>query len=492
MEPVVREVRESRYAPCPPEEFVGRTDERQRIRDLLSRSPDAGRALAIVGATGLGKSSLLRRIAHETGARPGGGADTAVIGRFSATEGQIFSTYRDVLAVLKRNGLWTGESESSLKNLADLFDRYTAPVHPVGMLARVGEEVIGVFADVGGAEFDEVRSAFLASLRSVGNAARRRGGSVVLILDDLKWASEPDFLLTLELVRHPPPGIFVAVAWDEGAADDGRYHALRESLTSSGGSEMVLSPLSGPEVREVALRRFGIAITDETADMLARDLGTPFALTVCFSLLRIRARQQDRESFAALLPELENPAARVYIEAEPFWQERARTLSVLNPPFPGAVVACMLESERLSLRKIQTDLEQSTLFWRVGPNTYDFAHPLLRDYCREMASESEQTALHADAVRCFERFADRLSDKQHALVSLADHLFGAGEYTKALPLCLELGRRYRDLGAYGAARTLTGQAIGAAETGGDTGSLAAAREQQESIRRAREEAEGMR
>ncbi len=491
MEPVVREVRESRYAPCPPEEFVGRTEERRRIRDLLSRSPDAGRALAIVGATGLGKSSLLRRIAHEAGARPGGGADTAVIGRFSATEGQIFSTYRDVLAALKRHGLWTGESESSLKNLADLFDRYTAPVHPVGMLARVGEEVIGVFADVGGAEIDEVGSAFLTALRSVGNAARRRGGSVFLILDDLLWASEPDFLLTLELVREPPPGIFVAVAWDEGAGG-GRHRALRESLASSGGSEMLLSQLSGPDVRDLARRRFGIAITDETADMLARDLDTPFALTVCFSLLRIRDRQPDRESFAALLPELEDPAARVYIDVEPFWQERARTLSVLNPPFPGAVVVCMLESERLSLRKIQTDLEQGTLFWRVGPNAYDFAHPLLRDYCREMASESEQTALHADAVRCFERFADRLSDKQHALVSLADHLFGAGEYTKAFPLCLELGRRYRDLGAYGAARTLTGQAIGAAETGGDTGSLAAAREQQESIRRAREEAEGMR
>ncbi len=491
MEPVVREALGSRYGPCPPEEFAGRNEERRRIRDLLAGSPDAGRALAVTGAAGSGKTSLLHRIAHEAGALPGGGAGTAVIGRFPATEGLIFSTYREVLTALKQGGLWTAESESHLKNLADLFDRYTAPVRPVGMLARVGEEVIGVFADVGGAEFGEVRSAFLAAFRSVGDAARRRGGSVVLVLDDLQWASEPDFLLTLELVREPPPGIFVAVAWDDGAGD-GRHRALRESLASSGGSEMVLSQLSGPDVRDLARRRFGIAITDETADMLARELDTPFALTVCFSLFLIRNRQPDRESFAALLPELENPAARAYIEAEPLWQNRARTLGVLNPPFPGVVVACMLESERLSLQKIRKDLEQSTLFRRVGQSTYDFAHPLLREYCREMASESEQATLHADAVRCFERFADLLSDRQHALVSLADHLFGAGEYSKAFPLCLELGRRYRDLGAYGAAGTLTGQAIAAAEKGGDSDSLAAAREQQESIRRAREEAEGMR
>lgn len=478
MEPVVLDVQRSRYAPCPPEVFAGRTTERRRIREMLSGPPDAGRALVVSGAAGAGKTSLLHWIAHEAG------KDRAVLGRFSPTEGLIFSAWREVVAAMSHSGFRNAESESALKVLADRFDRYTAPVHPVGMLARVGEEVIGIFADIGAAGFDEVVSAFLAAFERFGDAARQSGGRLVLLLDDLQWASEPDFRLALALMRHPPAGIVIAVAWEDGAGDDGRYRALQ----SAGGETMPLSTLDGSVVREIARRRFGTVIPEETADLLARELGTPFALIALFSLLGIRNRAPDRESVAALLPELADPAARAYSEAEPVWQQRARTLSVLNPPIPGVIAVCMLEAGRLSLQRISADLEQSPLFWRAGVNTYDFAHPLLREYCRAMVSESEQADLHADAVRCFERFAGRLSDRQHALVSLVDHLIGAGKHTQAFALCLELGRRYCEIGAYTAARRLTEQAALAAEKGDDAGSLAAAHRQQERIRRARSEA----
>ncbi|WP_301662448.1 ATP-binding protein [Methanoculleus frigidifontis] len=465
----------SRYAPCPPEKFAGRTTERRRIREILSGPPDAGRALVVSGAAGAGKTSLLHWIVHEAG------RDRAVLGWFSPTEGLIFSAWREVLAGMRGSGFRSAESEPALKALADHLDRYTAPVHPVGMLARVGEEVIGVFADIGAAGFDEVVSASLAAFERVGDAARQSGGRLVLLLDDLQCASEPDFRLALELMRHLPAGIVIVVAWEGGDGDDGRYRALQ----SAGGEAMPLSTLDGSGVREVARRRFDIVIAEETAEMLARELCTPFGLIALFSLLLIRKRAPDRESVAALLPEIADPAARVYIEAEPVWQQRARTLSILNPPVPGVIAACILETERLSLQRISAELEQSPFFRRAGANTYDFAHPLLRECCRAMVSEREQTDLHADAVRCFERFADRLSDRQHALVSLAVHLIGAGEYAKAFALCLELGRRYCEIGAYAAARRLTDQATLAAEKEGDTGSLAAAHEQQESIRRAR-------
>lgn len=482
MEPVIRGLSRSPYAPCPPELFAGREPERVRIMETLSLAREAGQVAMISGKAGSGKSSLLN---WATGAAlPGGEEHLSVHREFYETTDMVFSVYRDILTAIRQSGPAAAGSDPAIRQASDIVDRYVARIDPVGLLARVGEEIIGVFADVGDAPADRVLSTYPAAIRAFGEMMSRNGGVLVLLLDNLEWAPEPDLLLTLELIRQRPPGIALVLACDSG--DRLRYPQVLEALRGVGGTEIRLSGLEAPGVGDLARRRFDRAVPDEVSEFLAYTIADPLGLMVFFALAGWRGLTLDEKAVRALLPELRNPAASIYAEAEPLQQGRAKTLAVLDPPFHPAVAACMLTEERMSLSEVETSLPESTLFRSVGRHGYDFAHPLIREYCTSLVPEAERLLLHGRAARCTERFLERLPGRQHALVSLVRHLFSAGEYARALALSHELGRRYYEVGAYDTARILARQAVVSAEKTESSDARAAAEELLHLILRATE------
>ena len=60
------------YAPSSPEEFCGRREELERIYAVLLAVGEHGQTVMISGPPGIGKSSLLNRLAYEVQERPGG------------------------------------------------------------------------------------------------------------------------------------------------------------------------------------------------------------------------------------------------------------------------------------------------------------------------------------------------------------------------------------------------------------------------------------
>ena len=60
------------YTPCPPEEFAGRSIEKKRLLEIVSKARQQGQAVLVSGAPGSGKSSFLNWAEYEIQDRSGG------------------------------------------------------------------------------------------------------------------------------------------------------------------------------------------------------------------------------------------------------------------------------------------------------------------------------------------------------------------------------------------------------------------------------------
>ncbi len=122
----------------------------------------------------------------------------------------------------------------------------------------------------------------------------------------------------------------------------------------------------------------------------------------------------------------------------------------------------MLKKEEHEIARLHDELNQSVVFRRLEKESYDFAHPSLREYRRKELPESVTIGLHAQAARCFDALKDRFPE-WFVDLALAEHLFFGQEYEKALELNLRLGDRLYDLFDYNVALQLTERAKTCAE-----------------------------
>ncbi|HQD25783.1 MAG TPA: AAA family ATPase [Methanoculleus thermophilus] len=485
MDEVQRRVGGVSYAPCPPEEFCGRREEREHLGALLSRA--GGQAVMISGPPGIGKSSLLNWLAYEVQERPGGLQSPVLRGEVFDLPGMIFSVFRDLLKDLRRHAatarfggdLGLESMREAIRYAGDVLEKYVAPVEPVGLLAKTGEEIIGVFAESPEVGYDRVREAFLELLQELGRVMSVTGRVAAVLLDDVHLASSLDRRLLLDIMHDLPPGIFLAFTC---RAEDGTcpgYPTMQEEIRNLGFSTIRLSEMRVSEIQELAQRRFNLTINEAAAGLLEESAGNPFGLMACFNTLNYRGLDPTLEKIADLLTGSRDPADLAYSGLPESWKDWARELSVLNPPFPVPVVACMLGLEGSSLAD---RLREIGIFRRLPGGEYAFAHPLLQEHCRRELPDDAKSALNARAADCFERSMHRLSGRLHALLSLACHFFHAQEYEKAADLNLELGLRFYHREDYDTALVLTERAITAAGYLGDDALLAAAEQQRDLIR----------
>ncbi len=478
------------YAPSPPEEFCGRQEERERLSAILSRAGEHGQAVMISGPPGIGKSSLLNRLAYEVQERPGGLQSPVLRGEVFDLPGMIFSAFRELLKDLQRSAasarfgdtLDAERVKEAIRYADDVFEKYAAPVEPVGLLSRTGEEIIGIFARSPGVGYDRVHQAFEELLGELGRLMAGTGRVAAVLLDDVHLASSLDRRLLRDVMHDLPPGILLAFTCRTEDGGGSGYATMREELRGSGIPEVPLSGMQRHEIREMGEKRFDLSIDDAAAGFLEETSGDPFSLMACFNALRHRGLAPSRGTIADVLAGAGGPAGLAFTTLPESGRAWAENLCALNPPFPVQVMACMLDLQGADMTLMTARMQESGIFRRLPAGDYAFAHPLLQEHCRHGLSEDARVALNARAADCFERSMHRLSGRLHVLLSLACHLFHAREHGKAADLNLELGVRFYHREDYDTALVLTERAIVSAERLGDDTLLAAARQQRDLVR----------
>lgn len=475
------------YAPSPPEEFCGRQEELEQLPAVLSRAGEHGQAMMISGPPGIGKSSFLNRLAYEVRARPGGRQSPVLRAEVFDLPGMIFSAFRELLNDLRRSSASgrVPDAESireALRYADDVFEKYAAPVEPIGLLPKDGEKIVGVFARSPEVGYNHVYQAFEELLRELGREVSMTGRVAAVLVDDVHLASSHDRRLLRDVVRNLPPGIlFAFTCRTEDGAGSG-YAAMQEEIRELGIVEAQLSEMRRHEIHELGERRFGLAIDDPAAALLEEASADPFSLMACFNALYGRGLAPSRENVADVIAGADDPAGLAFTALPGPMRAWTEDLCVLNPPFPVPVMACMLDLSETDVTPATGLLLASGIFRRLPDGEYAFAHPLLQEHCRRDLAEERGVALNARAADCFERSIHRLPGRLYVLLSLAGHLFDAHEYGKAADLNLEIGLRFHHRDDHDTALILTERAVVSAERLGDDALLAAAERQRDLIR----------
>ena len=200
------------------ESFVGRKRQLDELNDGFREALDDQAICAVVqGASGMGKTTLLRRFVDELGAVPIGGTVPLILsGRCHERESLSFNAFDGVIDGLAR------ELQGEPKELVEEF--LPDDVEPLTRLFPVLRSVPGVPAHRtgDGSNLQEVRIRAIEALRvTFQNLGQWR--PLVLRLEDLHWADGDSLELLVELLRPPAPRrLLVLISVRTGDAMAGR------------------------------------------------------------------------------------------------------------------------------------------------------------------------------------------------------------------------------------------------------------------------------
>ena len=469
-------------SPCPPEEFSGRHREREDILNVLSCAKDRGPVIVISGAVGSGKSSLLRWVAEEI-QRSDGLENIVITKEFYETPGMAFKTYKDLLRDLQghtkggrfRAIIGSDEVVKSLNAALNLLETFTPVSEPIGAFARIARVITSAVAPPQEVEYEHVLSSILTVFQKISVELKRNDRFIVILLDDVQWSSEPDFLLLKDLIRNIPQNVAFLLTYRREDRTNQMYEELMGELNRWDQTEIPLYRLDSAEIKDFATRRYNLSLDDSSARYLERKVGDPFSLVACFNLLQKKGLSPNINDLETILPgALEKPARSFLSGLDQPSQDRVNQLCILEPPIPFSVIACMTGTKPQEAARLQSDLDNSIAFRRIEHGLYDFGHSSLREYCRRELPEMQELELHKQATRCFENLLDKLPDKQHAFLSLARHAFYGEDYQTAFDLNFALGEGVYTHYDYPAALELVERAKISAERLHDRNKLAAA------------------
>ncbi len=435
-------------SPCPPEEFSGRHGECEEILKVLSYAKYHGQVILISGATGSGKSSLLRWAAEEI--QKSGEPKTFVITKeFYETPGMAFRIYKDLLKDLQghtKSGRFKEIIENSdviesLNAALNLLETFTSVAEPVGAFARIAKVIMGAAAPPQKVEYEDILSSILTVFRKISAELKKNDHSIAILLDDVQWSSEPDFQLLKDLIRNIPQNVAFLLTYRREEKTNQMYEELMGELNRWINTEIPLYQLDSAGIKDFATRRYDLSLSDSSARYLEEKVGDPLSLVVCFNLLQRRGLSPDIDNLETILPEvLERPAKSFLSGLDQLSQDRVNQLCILKSPIPFSVIACLIETTPQGAAQLQSDLDSSIAFRRINHGLYDFGHPSLREYCRRELPDIQKFELHKRAAECFKNLIDKLPDKQYAFFSLAEHTFYGEDYQTAFALNFELGK----------------------------------------------------
>jgi AAA15 family ATPase/GTPase len=283
MNPEDQKVTQNPFLPCTPEKFAGRFDEKSKLKEILNGARNQGKMALISGARGSGKSSFLEWIKYEIQNKPGGLESPAIKKEFLETTGMIFLTYRDLLTDLKgyqkfgwfKKILDNPKVKNSIEVALDVLEKAS----PLTGQAKIGLD-FGIttakkMLPEQPSEYSQLLPSFLSVLRNLSEELTNNNRLFAIIVDDVQFSSDSDFILLKDLIRNPLPAIIFIAAFRLEAKKIEMYEELRQELHRFNHTEICLSGMIEKEIKDLANKRFGLSISDETAQFLRINIGDP-------------------------------------------------------------------------------------------------------------------------------------------------------------------------------------------------------------------------
>ena len=277
-----------------------------------------------------------------------------------------------------------------------------------------------------------------ALARFLGNVAGPAG--TLLVLDDLQWAGADALALLAQLVRPARATsvpLYVVGAYRDTEARPG--DPLAEALADLAQQRLVahhtLTPLTAPEAAQLLdgllTDARGEAVDAATRERVARRTGgVPFFVVSYAQALRADTRAEDsagavpwdvRQSLRQRVAALPGPAQTMLGAAAVAGRRVSRALLVAVLARPEDEVLVALE-----------DAARARLLVEAGPDTYQFAHDVIREVVESGLGAGRRTVLHRRVAEALER-----ARGERPAEALAYH-YGRGDAPEKAVAYLEL------------------------------------------------------
>jgi DNA-binding SARP family transcriptional activator/tetratricopeptide (TPR) repeat protein len=421
---------------APGSRFVGRIAELERLRECWTGLPGgAGSAVVVGGEAGIGKTRLaseLARAVHEQGA-------LVLYGR--CDEG-LAVPYQPFVQALRPYAAAVGldRLRTELGHLAPELGRLLPELATLGLPMRADPE--------------SERFALFEAVAALVEAATRRQ-PMLLILDDLHWATSPTLLLLRHLIRSERR-LRVLLLCTHRAAELHLGEPLAQLLADLHGDDNVqrlsLAGLDEPAIAALLEAAVGQALDERAAALVrvleAQTAGNPFFIRELLanvvesgSIPAARERLDARVTAA----QLEVPAGLRHVIGQRVARLSAPTGRALNvaavagPRFSFAVLERVLGEDAGVLDALD-EATAAGLLTEAGHGGYAFAHTLVRQTLYERLGSLRRARLHGQVGEALEA----LPGADAYVETLAHHFSQAaadGQGVKAADYALAAGHR---------------------------------------------------
>jgi len=397
--------------PCPADQFSGRYYERSKLMQVISAAKDRGQVFMVSGRRGSGKSSFLNWAENEIQLKANENGCPAIKSEFFETPGMIFTIYKRLLTELKahekfgwfKNLIDDSNVRKSIDVALEVISGLSSLTGPYAPVLNTGTAAAKKLLPGEIVDHAQLLASFLAIFRGLGCEMVKKNKSLTILLDDVQWSSGPDFQLMKDLMRNLPAGFALIIAFRVESDSEKKYIDLQNEIYRYGYEEIKLGKMQKEEIKEFADQRYKISIDDQVAEFLSNNVGDPLCLMGCFNLLKKTKRMPDLKSFQQILPKALDSARCIYTGLDACWQNRINSLCILRPPMYLTVISCMLKEHDTA--RLKDELDHSLVFMSldIDKESYDFAHPSLREYRRKELPKGKVIELNSIAAKCLEK-----------------------------------------------------------------------------------------
>jgi len=405
--------------------FVGRINEYGLLIGLIARlTTGAGYTVLIEGEPGIGKSRLLREVAHYAHAQD---LPTLATNCYEIERAMPYQPVIDLVTC-------------ALDRIPAAALRSLPPVS-LAELAVLIPEIGERFPDLPqlSNDFPEARKARLSRAMDQLLEALRGGQPIVFMVDDIQWADDASAQVLHYLARHAAQrAVLVIYTYrDEAVGSDERFAQLTESLRRDTDARRV--PLARLDYADTERLVAALADTKLGAPGLAERLhreteGNPFFLMSILQSLSEGETQLDQRAggVPGLLPDALRAAVRVRLSHVPkASRSLLDTAAVLGRRFDfDTLLDVIREPEAQLLDAVEELVKRRLLREESEGGVYDFSHDKIREVVYRDIGGARRRSLHRAVAEALERLAGDATRDRDA--QLAEHYERAHVWAKAL------------------------------------------------------------